>query len=114
MRKTNKLSVAQIARALDMSEQTVKNWVLWFEKTGGKTGNELPHPEYVQAGSRKFRFYKTHDLDKFIKFKENKLARWGLMSDFNAKRCWGAYGKDLLKRKKRGMKNVTRTKRNGK
>lgn len=108
MKASDKLSIAQIARILQLTEQTVKNWVLWFEKTGGVTGKELPRCNWVEAGSRKRRYYLKKDLIKFKKFQQNKLKRWGLMADFNAQRCWGSYGKDLLERKKRGLKNVRR------
>ncbi len=104
MQANDKLSIAQIARILEVTEQTVKNWVLWFEKTGGITGKELPKPVLIQAGSRMRRYYLKRDIKKFKKFQEEKAKRWGMMADFNAQRCWGAYGKDLLERKKRGLK----------
>ena len=114
MQANDNLSIAQIARALSVSEQTVKNWVLWFEKTGGKTGIELPKCTWITAGSKRRRCYKKSDLKQFMRFKKSKSKRWGLMADFNAERCWGAYGKDLLERKKRGLKYArkSRTKRN--
>lgn len=111
MKANDKLSIAQIARHLGVSEQTVKSWVLWFERTGGKTGKELPIAERVVRGSRSFRVYSKNDLKKFEKFKNNKIDRWGLMAKFNAERSWGAYGKDLLEREKRGLKYARKNKR---
>lgn len=104
MKASDLLSIAQVARRLDVTEQTVKNWVLWFERTGGETGRELPFCTWVQKGSRKCRYYRACDVKLFRVFKKRKLKRWGLMADFNANRSWGAYGKDLLERKKRGLK----------
>jgi len=104
MKANDKLSIAQVARLLEVTEQTVKNWILWFEKTGGVTGKEFPKPILVQAGSRCRRYYLKQDIKLFKKFKLQRSKRWGLMADFNAQRCWGAYGKDLLERKKRGLK----------
>lgn len=111
MKANDKLSIAQVARHLGVSEQTVKSWVLWFERTGGKTGKELPNPERVVRGTRIFRVYSKKDLKKFEKFRDNKLDRWGLMAKFNAERSWGTYGKDLLEREKRGLKYARKNKR---
>lgn len=97
-----KLSLEQIARAIDVSLQTVRNWVLWYEKNYPNVGNlVIPKCSWIEQGGRVVRAYSKEDIAVFKKFKENKLKRWGVMRDYNAERSWGQYGKALLNKKNR-------------
>lgn len=97
-----KLSIAQIAQAIGMSEQIVRNWVLWYEQSYPDVGNlYLPNCTWVECGSRVYRAYDKKDVRAFRKFKENRIKRWGVMRDYNAKRNWGQYGRALLEKPNR-------------
>lgn len=97
-----KLSIAQIAQAIGMSEQIVRNWVLWYEQSYPDVGNlYLPNCTWVEHGSKLYRAYDKKDIRAFKKFKENRIKRWGVMRDYNAKRNWGQYGRALLEKPNR-------------
>lgn len=97
-----KLSIAQIAQAIGMSEQIVRNWVLWYEQSYPDVGNlYLPTCTWVEHGSKLYRAFDKKDVEAFKKFKEDRIKRWGVMRDYNAERNWGKYGKALLKNKNR-------------
>ena len=97
-----KLSIAQIAQAIGMSEQIVRNWVLWYEQSYPDVGNlYLPNCTWVEHGSKLYRAYDKRDIRAFKKFKENRIKRWGVMRDYNAKRNWGQYGRALLEKSNR-------------
>ena len=102
-----KMSIAEIAHAIGMSEQIVRNWVLWYEKNYPDTkGLVLPKCTWLKCGSRLYRAYDKKDVALFKKFKEQRLKRWGVMSDYNASRNWGKYGKALIENKNRRRKNA--------
>lgn len=113
IKKDNKLSIADIARRIGVTEQTVKNWIVWYEQNTDKTDLVLPKCEYVKAGSRLYRLYAEKDVKYFQNFKDKRLARWGKMASYNAVHCWGNYGKKLLARRAKGEQNGRkRTKNN--
>lgn len=104
----DKLSIAEIAHAIGMSEQIVRNWVIWYERNKGKRkGFRLPKCTRIKCGSREYRAYKKEDIEVFKQFKEQRLKRWGVMSQYNAERNWGKYGKALIENKNRRRKNAT-------
>lgn len=108
----DKMSIAEIAHAIGMSEQIVRNWVLWYERNKGKRkGFRLPKCTWIKCGSREYRAYKKEDVEVFRQFKEQRLKRWGVMSQYNAERNWGKYGKSLIENKNRRKENA-RAKRN--
>ena len=97
-----KISIAQIARAIGVSEQIVRNWVLWYEQNYPDTNNlYLPSCTWLQRRNTLYRAYKKEDIEAFKKFKEDRILRWSVMRDYNAKRNWGKYGKALLENKNR-------------
>lgn len=106
-----RLSVAEVARAINMQETTVRNWILWYEQNYPDTcGLVLPKRSLIECGSRLFRAYKPEDVEVFKQFRDARLKRWGVLSEFNAKRCWGKYGKNLLLKQNRMRKNARKPK----
>lgn len=98
-----KISIARVAQAIDVSTATIKRWYKWYESADYEKPVELKLPEYT-TDSRGTKFFRMADIATLLQFKQDLQGKYrGIMSEFNAYWQWGQYGtKKLNKDKQKG------------
>lgn len=77
------LRIGEVAKLIDRSALTIKNWYQWAEETDNL---DLLPPIYFIGEKRKIRHFREEDVPKLIKFRDS--IQYGSMSEFNEKK-WG-------------------------
>lgn len=92
----NYLSISEVAKIVERSNQTLKNWYKWCASEDINI-EDAGLPEYRRDLDGKNTYYfKESDVQQLIDFREN--ISYGKLSDFNVSR-WGQRGKEIEARK---------------
>ena len=98
---SDKLSIARVAQAIDVSTSTLKRWYKWYEDPNYEKPIELKLPKYT-TDTRGTRFFELADVASLLKFKEQLQHEYrGIMADFNSGYSWGQRGTKIMENKRR-------------
>lgn len=86
MSNTRLITIGELAKEINRSVATIKNWYEWAERHDKL--NELPvmRRDIDKKGTR---YFSESDIPKFIEFREN--VTYGMMADVSREK-WGKRG----------------------
>lgn len=98
-----KFTMNDIAKSLDVSVQTIKRWVWWFEWEGHEgTVFEEPVPLYKTIKGVRLWDPTPETIEQFRRFRKSLGDK--PFAEYNALHSWGRRGKEIAGRKSLGDK----------
>jgi len=91
----NYLRIGEVAKIIDRTVITIKNWYAWAESQSAAIQAANPLPEICILDVRGTRYFAETDIPMLIEFRDNIVP--GSLSDFNVT-LWGQRGKSILER----------------
>jgi len=92
----NYLTIGEVAKQIDRSAQTIKNWYKWKEAALNPRSKELP--DFRRDIDKKQTYYFAESvIPELVAFRDD--ISYGQMSEFSVTR-WGERGKEIAERRK--------------